>query len=859
MRIVIDMQGAQTQSRFRGIGRYSMAFAKAVVRQRHEHEIILALSGLFPESIEPIRKAFKDLLPQENIRVWHAPGPVNEASSVNHSRRQVAELMREAFLASLLPDVILVTSLFEGYQDDAVTSVGCFDVLSPVSVILYDLIPLQNPVQYLDASPRYAEHYRRKIEHLRRASAFLAISEFSKQEGIDVLSKPAALFYNISSAIGSEFRPKSLSRQDVDGLHQKYRILRSIILYTGGPDDRKNLPRLIEAFANLPDHIRSEHQLVFAGWMPSNHVKKFQSIATSLGLGPDELVITGYVTDEELVDLYNLCRLHVFPSWHEGFGLPALEAMACGAPVIGSNTSSLPEVIGLQDALFDPLDVASISQKMLQALGDEAFLSRLRAHGKQQIQKFSWDETAKRAICAWEQLPARRVVTYEAQTTAYGRLLDRLVDAAGPVDGLVLSRIAECMAQNQQAGSQRQLLVDVSELCQRDSATGIQRVVRSYLKALLQSPPPDFRVEPVYATPSNGYRYARRFTQRFLGQEVIDLVDEPVRWQRGDVFFGLDLQPQVQLAQKTFYDQLHSAGVRIKFLVYDLLPIELPEFFRDGNVSVWHEQLMAMFARYDGVICISKAVSDAYNRWVTTKSIVLSADFQNDWVHIGADIEGSSPSCGLPEDAQDVFDALASRITFLSVSTLEPRKAQEQILDAVELLWRQGQDVNLVFVGQPGWKVERLVSRIESHAEFGRRLFWLKGISDEYLQLLYKTSTCLIAASINEGFGLPLIEAARYGLPVIARSIPVFQEVAQCAAFYFSGNTGEALASCILEWLNLYKNHQHPDVKNMKWSNWADSTQKLTSYLVRRIDAQALVCSDSDNDSNSLDSLQRAV
>ena len=114
MRIVIDMQGAQTESRFRGIGRYTLSFAQAVVRNRGEHEVFLALSGLFPDTVEPIRAAFDGLLPQENIRVWHAPGPVKEEHPGNDARRETAELIREAFLASLNADVIHICSLFEG-------------------------------------------------------------------------------------------------------------------------------------------------------------------------------------------------------------------------------------------------------------------------------------------------------------------------------------------------------------------------------------------------------------------------------------------------------------------------------------------------------------------------------------------------------------------------------------------------------------------------------------------------------------------------------------------------------------------------------------------------------------------------
>src|SRR5262245_46199581 len=169
MRIVIDMQGAQTESRFRGIGRYTMSFSQAIARLRGEHEIILALNGLFPDTIEPIRAAFGGLLPQENIRVWYAPGPVRECEPGNESRREVAEQIREAFLASLEPDVIHICSLFEGYGDDAVTSIGRFDDTTLVSVTLYDPIPLLDQDHYLKPDPLFAEHYQRKLEYLKRA------------------------------------------------------------------------------------------------------------------------------------------------------------------------------------------------------------------------------------------------------------------------------------------------------------------------------------------------------------------------------------------------------------------------------------------------------------------------------------------------------------------------------------------------------------------------------------------------------------------------------------------------------------------------------------------------------------------
>lgn len=834
MRIVLDMQGIQTESRFRGIGRYAMSFAQAVTRNRGEHEVILALSGLFPHTIEPIRAAFEGLLPQENIRVWHTPGPVAESQPGNETRREIAELIREAFLANLQPDVIHICSLFEGHIDDAVTSIGKFDQNTPVSVTLYDTIPLIMPDKYLEPNPSYKQYYRRKIDYLNQASCFFMISNSSRKECMNNLRIKKEKAINISAAIEPDFQPINISDETASALDRKFKINRPYILYTGGADERKNLPRLIQAYAALPNDIRKSHQLVFVGKMPQGIIKEFERIAEQAGLENEDVSYTGYVSDEELIQLYNLCKLYVFPSLLEGFGLPVLEAMACGAPVIAANTSSLSEVIGFKEALFNPLDVASIANKIHQALTDTDFQKRLQKNGLQRAKLFSWDETAKRAIASWETLPKSNPAMYLDTSLSEERFLESIVSFNKVQDEASLSSLSTCIAMNQQAGIQRQLLVDVSELCQRDNVTGVQRVVRSYIKRLLQSPPEGFCIEPVYATRDHGYRYARHFTLGFLGQDETLARDEPIRWQRGDIFFGLDMQHHVQLMHRKFYQELRQAGVTVKFLVHDLLPIQFPDYFQDLNAKELHEQWLAMIARTDGAICVSKATSDAFIEWIKNSKIVPSPNFQSIWVHNGADIESSVPSKGLPNDADSVFAALDARHSFLSVATLEPRKGQQQILEAIEHLWAQEVDVNLVLVGEQGWKLEELAERIRTHPELGSRLFWLQGISDEYLEKIYAASSCLIAASINEGFGLPLIEAARHGLPIIARDIPVFREVAAENAYYFTGETAADLANVLQNWLALFTHEQNPQSNALHWSTWKQSTEKLKAALIEQ-------------------------
>ena len=185
----------------------------------------------------------------------------------------------------------------------------------------------------------------------------------------------------------------------------------------------------------------------------------------------------------------------------------------------------------------------------------------------------------------------------------------------------------------------------------------------------------------------------------------------------------------------------------------------------------------------------------------------------------------------MPHDAAQTLKLLQSKTSFLTVGTLEPRKGQQQTLAAFELLWRQQVDVNLVIVGKKGWMVDELAERINNHAELGKSLFWLDGISDEYLEKIYKASGCLVSASEGEGFGLPLIEAAKQGLPILARDLPVFREVAGDHAFYFTGLSAQDLACAIEAWQNLYQNKQAPDSKLIPILTWAQSAKQLIDKI----------------------------
>lgn len=424
MRIVIDLQGAQSESRFRGIGRYSLALALGVARNAGTHEIWLVLNGALGAAIDDIRRAFDGLIPQERIRVFDIVTPVAEMVADNATRRYAAEMLREYFIAQLQPDAVLLTSLFEGYVDDAVTSVGAFSHGTITAVILYDLIPFLNPATYLAAQSQ-RQYYERKIASLRQAQLLLSISDYSRQEAIDALGLDPDQVVAISTAVDADFAPGHPDPEALSALRGQWGITRKILMYApGGFDARKNIDGLITAYSLLPAALRAEHQLLIASKLCDNERKKLIKHGKSCGLAQDELILTGYVSDATLIALYRAATLFIFPSKHEGFGLPALEAMACGAIVIGADNTSIPEVIGCAEAMFDAASPQSIADKIVQVLGDPEMQVRLRNHGRTQVAGFSWDVSAQRALRALESHVAQRHST--ALPTATPRVKRRL-------------------------------------------------------------------------------------------------------------------------------------------------------------------------------------------------------------------------------------------------------------------------------------------------------------------------------------------------------------------------------------------------------------------------------------------------
>jgi glycosyltransferase involved in cell wall biosynthesis len=227
---------------------------------------------------------------------------------------------------------------------------------------------------------------------VRRAAVVLTISEFSKRDIVRFYGVPPEKVVVTLCAADPIFRPLK-DEVRLTAVRARYGTGDHFILCVGDLQPRKNLKRLITAYVRLRQADATRHKLVLVGNKAWLYDDTFV-MARASGYA-EELVFTGYVPDEDLVALYNAADLFVYPSIFEGFGLPPLEAMACGTPIVASNTSSLPEVVGEAGLMVDPLDAEALAGAMARVLGDGALRAQLAVRGPERAATFSWETSAR--------------------------------------------------------------------------------------------------------------------------------------------------------------------------------------------------------------------------------------------------------------------------------------------------------------------------------------------------------------------------------------------------------------------------------------------------------------------------------
>jgi glycosyltransferase involved in cell wall biosynthesis len=276
---------------------------------------------------------------------------------------------------------------------------------------------------------------------------------------------------------------------------------------------------------------------------------------------------------------------------------------------------------------------------------------------------------------------------------------------------------------------------------------------------------------------------------------------------------------------------VRARGARAVVVIYDLLPVQMPACFPAPVQSMFPYWLQTIGSLADGLLCISKAVADDLLGWLDANPPARTRPLDIGWFHLGADFRPAAPLATVMAVEHACLAAAAVRPTALVVGTLEPRKGHVDTLTAFDALWADGLDVGLTLVGRTGWLMQGLEQRILAHPEFGRRLHWVRDADDMLVAALYQRSGVLLMASEGEGFGLPLVEAARAGLPVIARDLPIFREVCGENALYFIGGAAP-LAAALRRWLVLREAGRVPDPARITTVSWEESSRRLAEIVL---------------------------
>lgn len=739
MRIIIDLQGAQTESKYRGIGRYSLSITKAILRNNKTHEFFVLLNANFIDTIPEIKEALLGLIPEEKIIVCKLPAPLKACDGGNEWRRAAASLIREEMIRSFSADIVFITSLFEGHIDDAIITIKSLRSKTKVFVLHHDLIPLVNEKTYLQ-DQRFRSYYLNKIDNLKKADVILTNSDYTAKEAKIHLADTQAHIASISSATEEEWHDKNIKDIDFNYIKNKFSITKDIILYApGGFDKRKNFERLIFAFSQINSDLRYNKQLVIVSKLNDGDRIYLTNIIKNAGLTKKDVILTGYVSDDELILFYRHCFLFVFASEHEGFGLPILEAMKCGAATIGSNVTSIPEVIGLEKALFDPFSVEAIKNKIIEVIVDEEFREKLKSHAISQSAKFSWDLTAQKAL------------------NEFSRSIESLsLDETHDDENEPLTIIEKLIKIDTKVRPSQQDLMKVAEALDRNMK--LAEIMQALEKRL------EWRIDGPFDSSYSLALVNRQFA-RALNDEDTDVLlhstEGPGDYEPDATFMhkssNADLltwnrKAQQSLTKKSSIQSRNIYPPRVTGLNANVKLLHCYAWEETGYPLEW---IQSFNNELDAVLCTSHHV----------KKILL-----DNGLRLPAFVTGNG--CDHWESINSIHYDLGkvNSFRFLHVSSCFPRKGADAMLQAYGKAFKHSDDVTLIiktFHNPHNTIKQKLDALKKDNANFPHVIIIEEDLDESLLKSIYEQCDVLVAPSCAEGFGLPIAEAMLSGLPAI--------------------------------------------------------------------------------------------
>lgn len=382
MRIAVDYNAAVRQGA--GIGRYTRELIAAVVRRAPELRFVLFYAGAGLKRSSPYLDALRRLC-DEHPNVEARPLPIHERLLTILWQRLLLPLPLERLVGPIdllhAPDFVLAPTR------------RARSILT-----VHDLTFLIHPETAVPELRRYLG--RAVPRSLRRADHVLADSESTRADLQRLLGVDPARVTVVYPGVGQRFQPLA-DKTRLAEARRRLNLPDIFLLSVGTVEPRKNHVRLLEAFARVAGRYPTLMLLIAGrrGWM----AEPIYEAVERLGLR-QRVRFLDFVADDDLPLLYNLAHGLVYPALYEGFGFPPLEALACGTPVLASNTSSLPEVVGEAGVLVDPTDIESIAAGIQRLLDDEELVGELRRRGPQQAARFSWDQAAQRTLDIYRQV-----------------------------------------------------------------------------------------------------------------------------------------------------------------------------------------------------------------------------------------------------------------------------------------------------------------------------------------------------------------------------------------------------------------------------------------------------------------------
>lgn len=807
MRLWIDGQCLQTPSRLRGIGRYVSELVRAIAEHHPDVELLMSFNAAMPDETLQAREAVSDFIDHHNIHVWHGATADGEAIEGYTAERKLDELAIAHHVNCLEPDVALSASPFEGAYNPVVPLLPTTACSIPVASIFYDAIPYRYQDRYLSSSLMRTYYHRR----LGLCSGFadnLCISRFSQSELESI--HPGVRSENVAAGISKDFLEAEEKALSVCGNYGKF------ILYVGALDWRKNVETLIKSFGHIDRSLRDDGlRLIVAGDGPSVLVDQLRKSWNKEGLAADRFICLGHVSNDDLVSLYRQAAILVQPSFMEGFGLTALEAIHCGTPVVAARAGALPEVVGFDEFLFDPSSPEDLARVVVRLLNDKSMTAEMMELAQAHAARFTWQRSASLVVERLATL-VRRDATRDLPSLRMS-LVHMLDDERIDCDST-----ARSLALAEPATQSSRLLIDVTSTVRVDHKTGIQRVVKNICAEITGT---NLRLRShtekrlIYCDDNSG-------CHALDGDEL----RKPNKNSSRPLAIGRDVL--LMLDSSWEFHALHGQNLRacrlrdgqVASCLYDTVPLRASAFCETGMPVVFSAWFRTALTYSTGFVCISRSVADELH--AILEAISFPRRMKIGYWHLGADFVEAVPAGS--EDGRD-----KTRPMFLMVGTLEPRKGHRVALEAFERLWAAGVDVDLVIVGKEGWGVETLAQQIRKHAEHGHRLAWHVDADDTILARMYRRCDALIAASFSEGFGLPVVEAGHFGKPVIASDIPVFHEVGEGAASvsFFEVGSASALADAVKTFL-AQPSDDRPQAPHTTWQSWRESAAQLEDVVL---------------------------